>query len=73
MAYARVRRLKLNGPGRPSTEGEKATDNKIHFDTLDYAPKDATCCPSKKVATDYALQVRVGTFDGNGVRYHERS
>jgi len=37
VAYARVRRLKLNGPGRPSTEVEKANDNKIHLDTLDYA------------------------------------
>ena len=45
----------VGGKSNRSVELTSVSDNKIYLDTLYYAPKDATCCPSKKGATDYAL------------------
>ena len=54
-AGAAVANVAVGGKSYRSVELTSVSDNKIHLDTLDYTPKDATCCPSKKGTTDYAL------------------
>jgi GNAT superfamily N-acetyltransferase len=50
-----VANVAVGGKSYRSVELTSVSDNKIHLDTLDYAPKDAACCPSKKGTTEYAL------------------
>jgi hypothetical protein len=53
--FTAVANVAVGGKSYRSVELTSVSDNKIHFDTLDYAPNDARCCPSKKGATDYEL------------------
>jgi len=48
-------RAEVGGRGGRSVELKSIDDNTLHFDTLDYAAKDAACCPSVKGETSYVL------------------
>ena len=54
-ALKAVAHVAVGGKSYRSVELTSVSDNFIHLDTLDYAPKDAACCPSKKGVTDYVL------------------
>ena len=45
----------VGGKMRRSVELESVDDNTIQLATLSYGPKDASCCPSVKGTTRYAL------------------
>ena len=48
-------RAEVGGKGVRSLELKSIEDNTIHFETLDYGPKDPACCPSEKGETNYVL------------------
>jgi hypothetical protein len=48
-------RAEVGGKGGRSVELKSIDDNTLHFETLDYAPKDPACCPSEKGETSYVL------------------
>ncbi|HEU0186030.1 MAG TPA: hypothetical protein VFS27_11990 [Blastocatellia bacterium] len=54
-ALTAVANVAVGGKGYRSVELKAISDNKIHLNTLDYAPDDAVCCPSKKGTTYYEL------------------
>jgi hypothetical protein len=50
-----VAHIAVGRKGYRSVELASVSDNAVHLETLDYVPKDADCCPSKRGATDYRL------------------
>ena len=48
-------RAEVGGKGGRFVELKAIEGNTIHFETLDYGPKDPACCPSEKGETNYVL------------------
>jgi hypothetical protein len=45
----------VGGKSRRSVELGSVTHQRVNLETLSYAPKDASCCPSMKATTSYVL------------------
>ena len=45
----------VGGKSRRSVELGSVTQQRVNLETLSYAPKDASCCPSMKATTSYVL------------------
>lgn len=48
-------RAEVGGKGTRSLELKATENNSIHLETLEYGPRDPSCCPSERGKTNYVL------------------